>query len=479
MGKRSGRVVVLAAVLALVAAGAWWLRRDAHGPLVHRPSARPPAILIRDVRVIDVVTGSAAPHRDVLIEGDTIARVDAHDPSRIPPPGAVVHEGAGLSLVPGLIDAHCHVGSSPDVPWDRGLPDVELNLSRLLYAGVTRVLDPGSATPDIFELRAAIARGETLGPSLHAAGPVFTAVGGHPEPMVRDMMPGFLADAILPRMTRPIGSSTAAREAVDALVVHRPDFVKMAIDRIPSDAPRLAPELAAAIARAARGHGVRALAHIGDTRDALDAAEAGVSAWIHGVYKEPIAEADLPRLVAAGIPMVPTMVVFASYARLGRGSYPATRLEQELAPPSLLAARVDRPEDFEVSKGSLDFLELLARERRTGVENARRLFAAGVPLMAGSDSQAGVIHGASLHRELHLLAEAGLSPLEVLRATTLVPARFLADTDDPPYGVVAPGKRADLVLVRGDPLASVDALQAIESVWLGGVRLERNPRPVN
>lgn len=479
MAKRIGRAAVLAGLLVLVAAGAWWLRRDPHGPLVTRPKAPTSRVLIRDVRVIDVVTGSAAPHRDVLLEGDTIARIDPHDAGRAPGPGTELHEGRGLTLIPGLIDAHCHVGSAPDVPWDRGLPDIELNLSRLLYAGVTRVLDPGSGTPDIFELRAAIARGETLGPSLHAAGPVFTAVGGHPEPMVRDMMPGFLADALLPRMIRSIGSSTAAREAVDALVVHRPDFVKMAIDRIPSDAPRLAPELAAAVARAARAHGVRALAHIGDTRDALDAAEAGVSAWIHGVYKEPIAEADLPRLVAAGIPMVPTMVVFASYARLGRGSYPATRLEQELAPPALLAARVERPADFEVSKASLDFLELLARERRTGVENARRLFAAGVPLMAGSDSQAGVIHGAALHRELHLLAEAGLSPLEVLRAATLVPARFLADAEDPPYGVVAAGKRADLVLVRGDPLASVDALQAIESVWLGGVRLERHPRPVD
>ena len=88
-----------------------------------------------------------------------------------------------------------------------------------------------------------------------------------------------------------------------------------------------------------------------------------------------------------------------------------------------------------------------------------------------------MIHGASLHRELGLLEQAGLPPLELLRAPTLYPARFLADSADPPFGVIAAGKAADLVLVRQDPLQTPGALADIELVMLAGRILRRQPVP--
>ena len=117
----------------------------------------------------------------------------------------------------------------------------------------------------------------------------------------------------------------------------------------------------------------------------------------------------------------------------------------------------------------------LAAQRPHWYDNVRRLHAAGVTILAGSDMQSGIFPGAGLHRELHHLSQAGLRPLEVIQATTVNAARFLAADDDPPFGVVAPGKRADLVLVEGDPLEELDALERIRAVIVRGIPVERRP----
>gem|GEM_PF-329234 len=469
--KKSRWRAALTVLLSLITVGAlaWYLTRPA--PLVLPGSDAP--LRIENVRIIDVRTGTstASGHVDIA-EGRIIAihRQGAAGPA---PAGATIIDGRGQSLIPGLIDSHCHVGSSPDVPWNRGLPNLDLNLQRLLYSGITRVFDPGAMAPDIYETRAAIDSGEQLGPFLHAAGPIFTAVGGHPAPMVRQTMPGLLADLLLERMTRQIATEADVTPAVQELAALDTDFIKMAIDRIPLTSPRLAPELAAAVSRAAKAHGLRTVAHIGDLQDAKDAADAGVSAWVHGVYKQRLSDADIAALAAYGIPMVPTMVVFKSYGELGRGDYAPTELERQVAPSSLLEDRENKPQDYEVDPELLAFINLLAAQRQAAIDNVRRLHQAGVLILAGSDAQAGVIHGPALHRELDLLAEAQLTPAEVLRATTLHPAQFLSAQQDPPYGVVEEGKQADLVLVRGNPLEDVDALHQIEQVILRGQLLQR------
>ena len=456
-------------VLAIGAVAALWIMYRA--PLVTAGDEVGASLLIRNVRVIDVVAGTASEARDVIIEGDAIAAIEPHDPKRA---AAVVIDGSGLSLIPGLIDIHAHLDGSSGPPWHLALPDIDLNLEQMLFCGITRTLDPGSRTPHIFELRDEVNAGERLGPQLLAAGPIFTAPGGHPGPLIRNFAPSFLADNLVAQMSRAISNAAEARQSVDEIAAYKPDFIKIAIDKIPLDAPRLEPAVAKSIVQAATAHKLRVLAHIGTTEDAIDAANAGVAAWIHGVYKEPISDADIDKLAAFGIPMAPTMIVFRSYSYAGRGEYPATPLEKQIAGQDALDARVAAPDDF--SWGKLQsFAELLVTHRQTAIDNVRRLHAAGVTILAGSDAQGGNIHGAALHNELALLSKAGLSPLAVLRSATLNNARFLEQRDDPGYGVVAKGKRADLVLIEGDPLADSAAIGNIRHVIAGGLRIERHP----
>ena len=112
-----------------------------------------------------------------------------------------------------------------------------------------------------------------------------------------------------------------------------------------------------------------------------------------------------------------------------------------------------------------------------GYAAARRsvtvMYRAGVPILAGTDANAvgvpaAISHGASLHHELELLVDAGLSPLDALRAATSRPAHYFGLAD---RGVIEPGRRADLVLIDGNPLRDITATRSIRRIWCGGVEV--------
>jgi imidazolonepropionase-like amidohydrolase len=105
------------------------------------------------------------------------------------------------------------------------------------------------------------------------------------------------------------------------------------------------------------------------------------------------------------------------------------------------------------------------------------LNAAGVQILAGADAQLGVFPGAALHREIANLVRCGLSPFQAVSAATGGAARFVSGQDDPDFGIVKVGSRADLLLVAGDPLANAAAVDDIVTVIKDGRVLERHPIP--
>lgn len=438
------------------------------------PAQRPAALLLRDVTVLDVATGTRTPRQDVLVRGDRIEAI-AGTGSLPLPDGAQVIDGAGDTLLPGLVDAHAHIQSDASPLWRLELPDPDFVLRSYLYCGVTTVFEAADASQDSLARRERIAAGALAGPQIFSAGGPLTAPGGHPVAFVRSIAPWWIAWYLAPRVARQVGSPDEARAAADEVARSGAHFVKLIVDRIPQDAPRLgAAELRAAV-EAAHVRGVRAVAHIGTLGDARDAARAGVDAWMHGVYREPLSDAAVRELAEFDIPMVPTLAVFESYASLFDGPRQSTPLERQIASAEQLAAFDAMPEDSQAVQAFRPFLDLLRAERRSGPENVRRLHAAGVAIFAGSDPQSGVFPGAGLHRELALLVASGLTPAEAIRAATLAPARFLTRSDTPDFGEVAEGRRADLLLVAGDPTVDLAALSEIREVIVGGARVQRIP----
>jgi imidazolonepropionase-like amidohydrolase len=462
----------VARVLPLVLAAACGGGHD----FVSRPAAIPPGYAIRNVRVFDAARGALLDGLlDVFVRDGRIVAVAK--PGR-PADGLVEIDGRAGTLLPGLVDAHGHVVAGTAPPWLGELPNQTENLEAFLYAGVTTVLDAAALTPAVFGTRRQLAAGELVGPRLYAAGPMFTAPGGHPVAILRATVPFFLRWYVVPRLSRELGTPDEARAAVGALLAERPDVVKVVIDRLPPDAPRIGNDVLAALVARAHEGGLRVVAHIGTSVDVEDAMAAGVDALLHGVYLEDISDAAVAAVRARNAPVAPTISVFDRVGEAGRmrpdGFSP---LEREIAKPEVLQALTRFPEpttpDLERQKA---MFAAVAAGRDARRRNVAKLRAAGVTILAGSDSaNTGHIPGAALHLELAALVEAGMTPGEALRAATLDNARFIAGAD-PEFGSIAPGKRADLVLVEGDPTADIRATQRIRDVFQNGVQLERRPR---
>ncbi len=393
-----------------------------------RIAADPPAVVFKDVRVFD---GTAIlPKCAVVVVGSTIAAVG---PDVAVPPGAEIIPGEGLTLLPGLIDSHVHVFSPRE-------------LRQSLVFGVTTVLDM-STLPQVFKpIKERQAAGATPDMAdLFSAGHSATVPGGH----------GTEYGGIVPTLTTPAEAAdfVARRKAEGS------DYLK-----IMSGAAKhvLTPETIVALASEARRQGLLSLVHVNVRAFAAQAVEAGVSGLAHCFADVPPEDGLIGTMKAKGTFVIPTLSVMNDLPGVPPSDLTTDpRLAPDLAPDLVEALAIP------ARQGSSAAWSFGAAE-----ETARRLHAAGVPLLAGTDSiNPGTAHGASMHRELALLVRAGLTPADALAAATSVPAGVFGLRD---RGRIAPGLRADLLLVRGDPARDVTATRDIVGVWKLGRRLDRD-----
>ncbi|MEU4761900.1 amidohydrolase family protein [Actinosynnema sp. NPDC023794] len=363
------------------------------------------------IRDVRVFDGHrVVPRADVLIDGPLIAE-----------PGGrcdVEVDGRGRTLLPGLIDGHTHAFDG--------------SLAAALAAGVTTELD-------MFCLPGNLARQRELAASrddvadLRSAGLLATAPGGHPSQLLASL--GDLGDAAHPFET--VADVAAARAFVTARAAEGVDYLKVVIDDGAvhgADLPVLAPEVVEALVDAAHERGLKVIAHAITAKEVGIAVDAGVDGLAH-VWCD--AGDDLVgRVAQRGAFVVSTLVYFESIS--GR------------------TTTVDH-----AAHGSFEH----------ALHAARVLHQAGVPIVAGTDANPWAPrHGVAMHRELELLTRAGLTPLEALAAATSAPAVHFGLTD---RGRIAPGLRADLLLVDGDPATDITAIGAVADVWRRGVRSAR------
>jgi imidazolonepropionase-like amidohydrolase len=406
------------------------------GAAATRPASQPgpAAFAVVGARVFDgtaVIDGAT-----VLVESGTIAGVGKN---LAIPEGVTVVRGEGKTLLPGLIDAHTHAYQDA--------------LERAIVFGVTTEIDMFTDARFAAARRAEQAAGVVAGRAdLVSAGILATAPGGH----------GTEFGIRIPTLTGP----SEAQAFVDARVAEGSDFIKIIDDDAASyglKVPTLSAETIAAVVKAAHVRGKMAVVHVSTSRAAREALEAGADGLAHIVSDTPH-DTGLVRLAREhGAFLIPTLAVVASSA--GESKF-ARALQADAA----LAAYVGASE-----RRSLDATFRTPLKVPGGFERARTLLAdfkaAGVRILAGTDApNPGTAHGVSLHEELELLVGAGLTPAEALAAATSTPAATFGLRD---RGRIAPGLRADLVMVDGDPLQSITATRRIAMVWKAGRVVER------
>lgn len=352
----------------------------------------------------------------------------------------VVLDGAGLVAVPGLIDAHVHWGGAARERWSAAPPasgEAELAFSAFLpeeraaclASGITSIKSMGDSLDWILAMRAAAAGG-LPGPRAFAAGPLFTAPGGHPA---GDLFRG--DDRLIREVCRLFGpgQERAAAAEVGALAGRGIDAVKVVYDGR-SGLARLDAGVLGEIIAAAHAHGLYVHAHVGTAQEALAALARGADVIEH-VPDPGDAGADAWERVGAalrarGAAICPTLVAAASFV-----------------PPSAVA--------------------------HMGAWVAG-LAVAGVPVHAGTDlGNPGVACGAGLHDELELLRRGGMMPGQAIAAATALPGALLPGHA---AGRIDDGALADWVLVRGDPLGDLGALRQPAAVIQGGCLLAGTER---
>ncbi|WP_431900277.1 amidohydrolase family protein [Nonomuraea sp. bgisy101] len=393
---------------------------------------------IRNARVFDGLTTTA--QADVLIDGGRIAAPDDL-------PADVEIDGSGKTLLPGLIDAHTHVFDG--------------DLAQALRFGVTTELDMFCLPGNLARQRRAAADHDDVA-DLRSSGVLATAPGGHPSqimdaPGVRD-----LGDAAGPFDT--VADASQAKGFVEARLAEGADYLKIVIDNGHVgglDLPVLSPETVTALVEAGHAAGLQAIAHAVTTRDALVALDAGVDGLAH-VVTDPLTDDLAARIAAQGVFVVSTLTYFEAVLNDPSGA--------ELVRDERIGSKLS-----DQAKAALDRDGSVIPVHPDGVRNAVQavgtLHRAGVALLAGTDANPWApLHGASMHREVLLLTEAGLSAEEALAAATSLPARRFGLAD---RGRIAPGLRADLLLVDGDPTTDITATRAISEVWRRGVRQAR------
>jgi putative CocE/NonD family hydrolase len=423
-------------------------------------------LAITNVAVVDVIGKPAQPGQTVLIRGSRIASVGKSSELSAPK-GAQVVDGTGKFLIPGLWDMHVHVG----LPQFFGL---------FLANGVTGIRQMHEFGMDsVFKWREEIRKGTMMGPRMVAAGVLIDGAG--------PIWPGSIVAA----------NAKEGRDAVQSLKKHGADFIKVYT--------KLSREAYFAIADEAKKEGLPFAGHVPESVSAAEASDAGQKSMEHlyglslacsskedeirktiveamsklenkevgrllvraqvqslDTYDEQKAQRLFKRLADDRTWQVPTFTVLRAMASLTDPEFTAD--------PRIKYMPVFFKE-FWHPKGSEERRKEMAGDAKKlfkkSLEMVRTLHRAGVPLLAGTDCpNPYCFPGFSLHDELALFVEAGLTPAEALQCATLNPAKYLGMEDS--LGTIEKGKIADLVLLDGNPLDNIRNTQKIYAVVSNG-----------
>jgi len=432
---------------------------------------------ITGVSVVDVVAGKVLAPQTVVISEGRIADIGA----AVKPVGTVV-DGTGFYLIPGLWDMHVHFRNNP-VDRERSLADENAaTLELFLVNGVVGVREMGGDLSDhVLRWREEINAGKRAGPRILTA--------GRKLDQIKTAWPGSISTV----------TPEEAREAVRQMKRAGADFIKVYYNEV--EAPVLK-----AVIDEAHAAGLKVTGHLPANLSLARVHEMGLDGLEHGMYLRTPLEAEHERLSAerkARIKAELAMDVAESMRRSlwthnedeAKRLYPLLAAKPMWITPTLaVEARVayeiaerDFSKDprqryffpeiwrsWDISAGRRkppagDVLALMKRaskQRRGWMLQAHK---AGVTLLAGTDcgvSNNYVMPGWSMHEELAAMVDVGLKPAEALRTATVNPARWRGELTN--EGTVEKGKKADLVLLRSNPLSNIGALVEIEAVFRGG-----------
>ncbi len=390
------------------------------------------SFLLRNVTVVDGTGSAPVPRQAVVVEGRRIAWIG---PEGSAPDTAAenVVDGGGRTVLPGLINCHVHLTAdgAPDLFAQAAgdtVPSATLRAAQsarvTLQSGVTTVRDCGAADDIVVELAKAIDRGLVPGPRVQAAGRVITMTGGHGHFIGRE------ADG-----PDEVRKATRAEIKAGAAVIKVMATGGVLTPGVSPTQTALLPEELAVVAQEAHNSGRRVTTHAIGRSGIHNALVSGIDSIEHGFYLD---DELLGLAVARGTFLVPTILAVDGIVRNGQAAG--------------------------IPQWVVDKAEKEAAKQR---ESFAAAVSSGMRIAAGTDAGTPFNRHGDLARELALMVEHGLSPMQTLVAATRGAAENLGLAHD--IGTLEVGKLADLVLVDGDPLDDIAATGRVVLVVKDGV----------
>lgn len=395
------------------------------------------------------------------------------------PPGAAVVDLTGKTVMPGIVDAHGHLGF---LDQNTGLlskanftrENYIDHLERYAYHGVAATISTGTDMGELaYQLReedipnAARIRTVGLGLAWPGSGPF--------DPSRNDV-------------PYAVTSIEEGRKAVRDLAPHKPDFVKIWVDDRNGTQKKLTKEIYTAAADEAHKQGLRAIAHVFDLEDAKGLIQAGVEGFLHSIRDSEVDDEFIKLAKEHDIWIGVNLGGINRRSLIRENGTPAwfdDPLVKETIPPALIAARARMYESQRAGNGRQGGPGSQAGRGGAGsgraaassaqvfdIANVRKLHAAGVRQVLGSDTAGDGNRwiGMMTLVEMENMIAAGFTPMEVIAASTRESAKVLRIDD---LGTIAAGKSADFVVLTANPLDDITNVRRIASVYLRGTEVDR------
>jgi imidazolonepropionase-like amidohydrolase len=441
--KRSG---ILAILMVCVAMHAFCARVGAQAP------ARD--IVLKGALLIDGTGRPAIQNSVLVIRADKIVAAGKAGSVRIPK-GAEVRDVSGKTIMPALINLHGHIGLTTNGADSTGGKYTEENvrwqLQKYQSYGVGTVASFGQDPELVFNLLDAQHAGKFSGSRLFTAGRGFAEANAHPNPADPRFHPN---------------TPEEARAEVVALAAHHPDYVKMWVDDNLGRGTKMKPEIYQAIIDEAHRQNLRVFAHEFYLADAKALIAAGLDGLAHSVRDQPVDDELIKMMKARDIFLIPTLVrdeVMFIYAQGAKwlddpffqaGVDPAVLVT--LRSPDFID-KIRRDPDLAKYQAALEMAE----------KNLKTLSGAGVKIAFGTDSGIPTrFSGYFEHRELQLMVDAGLTPMQAIVAATATNAGILRGEKE--FGTLQPGRQADFLVLDASPLLDIRNTEKLSAVWQAG-----------
>ena len=353
------------------------------------------------------------------------------------PKNETVIDLKGLVVMPGLMDLHYHCGCVVEPKPDKffvGMAESDNYVDAREWSienGVTSIRSAGDFFPDIVKVRDMIASGHLKGPRFFVAGPHFTAPGGHPAYTIMQGNPHIIKHAI-----RQVDNPKVAREEVKKLADGGVDFIKVLLQTsnvwdYPKPVPKLSVNVLDALVDEIHKYGRRAMVHAETPDDAFDAVKAGADCIEHiiavGAHSVKMPEGLVQMMCEKRTYVVPTFACTEIYDK----------------DPKLPKRLDDAKKVF------------------------KQLYDAGVNIACGTDAGAPGVHfGRAAHREMEIMVDMGMTPMDAIVSATKKSAETLGKGDE--LGTIEKGKLADMIVISGDPLKNMADTRNIKLVIKDG-----------